>query len=231
MISKSHFMIKRAAAIGYSLGAVCLIVGILLTVFNLPANAASVREEDCKRTKTPAIPTETQVIIPTATNTKDIPPTETPVTPTATHTPVPPDTATATSPIEVLPPVPSETTAPTATTTNVAPEIISPTEQTSTALPETPATPTATDHPRKPRPTATTYAQPVAAWTPSTPATLPPPSAPTQQGQKPALIPQTGADLTSENNTGRLPAGVFLRLGIGLLGLGLVFHGISSKNR
>jgi hypothetical protein len=60
--------------------------------------------------------------------------------------------------------------------------------------------------------------------TPESPATLPPPSGGTTT---PALVPVTGADFSGWGNSAL--AGLLINVGIGMLGLALVFHGLGKR--
>jgi hypothetical protein len=45
----------------------------------------------------------------------------------------------------------------------------------------------------------------------------------------PILIPVTGADLTAHGLAANLYPRLFINLGIGFVGLGLIFHGVSKR--
>jgi hypothetical protein len=161
-----------------------------------------------------------------------------PLPPADTATPTPTqETATPTQ--VVLPPVPTATNTlppveatPTENVTSPAPT------QTPTSTPETPTgiTPTATPTnsvlppvDSGPTPTATPIDEvrpPRPKKTATPPATLPPPSAPTQSGQPPILVPVTGGDLAAGDLQSGLVQSVFMKLGAALLGLALVLHRI-----
>jgi hypothetical protein len=149
----------------------------------------------------------------------DVPPmTETP-TPTAILTETPTATAILTetptgtvsaSTITVTPGSPEPSDTPTPTATGTLPTQ-TPTE-TGTPIVKPPGpSPTPTDVERTP------------------PATLSPPTPPPGALKTPAIIPVTGLDLTYADSKSFLSQNQFLNLGIGFLGLGLVFHGISRK--
>ncbi len=165
-------------------------------------------------------PTGTSTSTSTATATA----TNTPIpTSTATETGVPP-TATETS----VPPTATETTTtvpPTATKTIVPNPVIDTPTPTQSPTTEPPSTPEPTTPPSKPEPSATPTKQS------APPATLPPPTPPTSSTQPSLLIPVTGADfaIAGHGNQSDLTSQLLTNLGIGLLGLALVFHGISSR--
>jgi hypothetical protein len=149
----------------------------------------------------------------------DVPPmTETP-TPTAILTETPTATAILTetptgtvsaSTITVTPGSPEPSDTPTPTATGTLPTQ-TPTE-TGTPIVKPPGpSPTPTDVERTP------------------PATLSPPTPPPGALKTPAIIPVTGLDLAYADSQSFLSQNQFLNLGIGFLGLGLVFHGISRK--
>jgi hypothetical protein len=155
-------------------------------------------------------------------------------------TPIPTETATPAQ--TELPPVSTENPTPTATSTpidNVSPPVGI--TATPTSTPETPtgvtptATPTELVNPpvaNSPTPTSTSEDQgqpPRPRKTPTPPPTLPAPSAATPSGQSSVLIPVTGGDLAALNAQNDLVQGLFLKLGAALLGLALVFHGISIR--
>ncbi|HEX9618236.1 MAG TPA: hypothetical protein VGA03_12560 [Anaerolineales bacterium] len=163
-------------------------------------------------------PVPTDVPPSTDTPTPTDMPSDTP-TPTAilTDTPTPTGTiesatSTATPVTTTLPPGPSDTPTPTATGT----------------LPT--QTPTETEPP------ITTVLPPAQTTTPTEvertpPATLSPPTPPPGAVRTPAIIPVTGLDRVYSDPQSILSQNQFLNLGIGFLGLGLVFHGISRKFR
>jgi hypothetical protein len=155
--------------------------------------------------------TPTATVTATATET----PTETPESPRISPSPSPSSTATLT-PV-VNPPLPPSETA-TATSTAAPPVGPSPSP--------TPTGTTVVNPPQAPSPTPTERERPTKTPTPTTIATLPPPSNPS--GTQPSvLIPVTGADLTKKG-PGGIDQKLFLNLGISLLGLGLILHGIGN---
>lgn len=195
-----------------------------------------------------ATPTNTQA--PTSTNTSPPPaPTSTntspPPPPTATNT-VPPPTFTNTPPPQAPAPTSTNTSPPptatstntslppTATLTNTLPPPTA--TATNTALPPT-ATLTNTSPPELaegpyPGPgTATSTLSPgelatlIALGTRSAPGTVSPPGV----TETPALIPQTGIDFSGGGIQLLYYQRIFYGLGIGLLGLGLVFRSIANK--
>jgi hypothetical protein len=158
-------------------------------------------------------------------------------TPTPTPTDVPPETETptpTTSPTDTPTPTAILTDTPTPTGT-ISAGTPSPTSV-SPGSTDTP-TPTATEASPSQTPTATNTSivnPPVASPTPTDvekkpPATLSPPTPPPGATKTPAIIPVTGLDLVYKNQQPFLTQNQFLNLGIGFLGLGLVFHGISRK--
>lgn len=101
---------------------------------------------------------------------------------------------------------------------------------TNTAVPSG-ITPTATSTPEAPEPTILTP-EPVDTATPTTkpkktqPATLPPPTPYPGSPPPQALIPQTGFELGQASSTLLM---VLLTLGLGAVGLGITFYGISRR--
>jgi len=164
------------------------------------------------------VPTNTPTHTPTntLTNTPTHTPTQTHTntpTSTPTHTPTntPTDTATA-----------SATATSTSTPTNT-PEVATITSTfTSTAEDptDTPVPPTSTNT-NTPRPPTQ-----VVTRTPTLPPTLPPPSVDTPE----VLIPVTGINLNFHDSMNNLQV-IFINLGLSLLGLGMVFHGLSRRIR
>jgi hypothetical protein len=187
-------------------------------------------------TNTPVTPTATNTststptntpVIPTATNTSTSTPTNTPVIPTATNTSTATPTNTAVSPTATATDTPI---GPTATPTSTQ-ETPTPTTTETQQIP----TPTGTDNPQVSTPTPTETSTPpgvestptpTSEVTSTPPATLPPPNEPTRT---PLLVPVTGIDLTRPGglSTGALPS-LFFNLGLLLLGLGLVVHGLGN---
>jgi hypothetical protein len=162
------------------------------------------------RVRTSSLPTDTP--LPTFTPTATVP-SETPIptyTPTATET-TETLTATPTTSITVTPPKPSPT--PTITGT-VLP----------TVLPPEP-----TDTPENPGPSLTPTSIPPSHPTRTPPPTLEPPTPPANTTPGPLLIPVTGADLSGGGSGTAFYSRLLLRMGIGLLGLGLVFQGIAAR--
>jgi hypothetical protein len=146
-------------------------------------------------------------------------PTDVPATPTATEVPA---TPTATLPGAILPPLPSPTNTLQPTVTSETPPTVTPTGNVQPPGP-------GADQPT-PTATATDKSQPPGRRrTPTPPPTLAPPSAPTGGTQPAALIPNTGAELVVLDVRSGLPYQVLLKLGVGLLGLALILHGISKK--
>lgn len=152
--------------------------------------------------------------------------------------PVPAETE---PPAATEPPQPSDTATPTPTST--ATDIVLPPgdTQTPTATATSTQTPTATQTlimppviiTKRPQSTPTTVVLPPAD-TPTTPPTLPPPAAPSGTPVTRQLIPQTGADRPGGEGGSGEPgptSGLFVTLGLGLLGLGLAFHMLSFKRQ
>ena len=175
-----------------------------------------------------SVPTDTPVV----TNT----PTPSPTTPVDTDTPTP----TATLPVPegtTLTPSPTPTFTATATGTTQPPTptstgtpVIEPPESSPTPA----ASPTPTQTPSEISPTGTPVTPSTATPTeePAEPTdipTLPPPSG---LVSTPKLIPVTGADHSLGNLTSPgIYQKMLLNIGIGLLGLGLLFHGLGSRPR
>ena len=195
-------------------------------------------------TDTP-VPTDTDTPTPTEASPTptltEIPPSET-STPTGIFTP-PTATFTATSTATSIPTgtkTPSQTTTPTAsftptvsltptpTATNISP---TPTHAQPSKTPTRP--PIRTEPPRTP--TSTVPAVPELTTTPTstlitlqTPAgTLPPPTPPSDFVQPPIIVPVTGGELASEQAASARFIPIFLNVGIGLLGIGLVGGGMA----
>jgi hypothetical protein len=168
----------------------------------------------------------------TATNTPTQTDTQTP-TNTATNTATPTNTATNTAtPINTA----TNTATPTNTATNTAtptatskPVVIDPVV---TLTPVDTPPPKATDTPVTPPPTnpapAATSTSQVQEANPTKPPTIPPPTMPAGTPTLQILIPVTGADLSSSNPNSGNNFGFFLYLGIWLIGIGMVFHGITT---
>ena len=157
------------------------------------------------------------------------------VAPADTSTPTPTEIPPTATPSEI-PVNPTTSPSPTATATPVIkPPLLPSTTPTATATQGTPVgpsaspTPTGTsvvNPPQEPSPTPIEE-NPTETVAPTTVATLPPPSG----GTHPAvLIPVTGADLTERPVQGNNQK-LFLNLGISLLGLGLIFHGLGNHLR
>jgi hypothetical protein len=156
---------------------------------------------------------------------------------TPTPTTVPPSTETPT-PTEILTdtPTPTETMTDTPTPTGTISAV------TLTPTPVSPGpsnTPTPTDTGALPSQTPTATGTPVVeppepSRTPTEvertpPATLSPPTPPPGASRTPAIIPVTGLDLVYADSQPFFSQNQLLNLGIGFLGLGLVFHGVSRK--
>jgi hypothetical protein len=140
------------------------------------------------------------------------------VTPTATGTATPTDTATPTS-------TATNTATPTETATLVATEPIVTLSPTATSTP-TATNPPSTQPPTNPTPTRTPTNPPLAA-SPTSPPTLAQPTAPAETPQ--ILIPETGLDLSLSNQTSGFSFWMILLLGLGFVGIGLIFNGISTQ--
>ena len=173
-------------------------------------------------TQTILPPTETNM--PSATSTFTPTATGTQPTATATETHLPPVSTSTVRPTH-QPPTPTATR-PTPTATGSPEPTNKPPLPTTTASP-TPRTPvhTRTASPTPDSPVRTRTPAPTASPTP--PATLVPPTPPPGTALPAALIPVTGADLSQ--GTPNLYSRLLLHLGIGLLGLGLVGHGIKTR--
>jgi hypothetical protein len=171
-------------------------------------------------TATQETPTATQGT-PTATQET---PTATQGTPTATQETTTP-TFTPTQPEEFFTPTftptqPEETLTPTVTQTGVVSTatVTPPVEQTPTGTPVVEETPSGPTNTPPPGPTNTP------------PATLPPPPAATQTGGQNLLIPVAGGDMIVRPGLFSSAASeLLMNLGIGFLGLGLVFHGMANQ--
>ena len=160
----------------------------------------------CTITNTYLVKTPTYTPTATPTNTATN-------TPTATNTATPTNTATNT-------PTATNTATPTNTATNTPTATI-----TSTAVATDPIvtlTPTDTQ-------TAITPMEAAPEASPTKPPTIPPPTVaagtPTQQ----ILIPVTGVDHATSGPASGNSYWLFLYLGLGLLGLSMVFHGIATR--
>jgi len=166
--------------------------------------------------------TETPV---TETPVTETPVTETPVTETpVTETPVT-ETPVTETPVTETPVTETPVTETPVTETPVTETPVTETPITETPVTETPVTtevpatteaPTATDPPTTKTPTEEIR-------TPTPPPTL---AKPTSIGTSQVLIPQTGLDLS---NQGGIGFWLILFMGIGLVGTGLVFQGVSSQ--
>lgn len=151
-------------------------------------------------------PTKTSTSTPTQTDT------QTP-TNTATNTATPTNTATNTS-------------TPTATLTPVAIDPVVTLTPVDTLPPKATDTPV-TPPPTNPPPVATSTSQ-VPEANPTKPPTIPPPTIPAGTPTPQILIPVTGVDFTYSNPNSGSNFGFFLYLGIWLIGIGMVFHGIAT---
>jgi len=103
---------------------------------------------------------------------------------------------------------------------------VTPTDPPVTETPVTPTDPPVTETPvtpTEPPPTTTTPTQEVR--TPTPPPTLPQPTSPAETSQ--VLIPETGIDLSSQGSG--ISLWLIFFLGLGLVGTGLVFQGITSQ--
>jgi hypothetical protein len=161
---------------------------------------------------------------PTPTDVTPTEPTPTDVTPTE---PTPTDvTPTEPTPTDVTPtePTPTDPTPTDPTPTDVTPTEPTPTDPTPTD--PTPTDPTPTDATPTDSPETVTPTEPV--QTPSPPPPLSPPDSP---GSTPelVLIPETGVDLSSPSHYFVSNSWMVLFLGMGFVGIGLVFHGISTR--
>ena len=135
-------------------------------------------------------------------------------TPTQTGTPTPTNTAT-------------NTATPTATLTKVAidpEETITPTNTQLPTATNTPVTPTLTNPP--PPATSTVQAHDPS---PTKPPTIPPPTLPPGTPTQEILIPVTGVDFSLSNQNSGSNFMFYIYLGIWLLGIGMVFHGIANR--
>jgi hypothetical protein len=135
-----------------------------------------------------------------------VPPTATPTAPPPSPTQTQPVfTPTSTLPVE------TPTATPDSTTT------FEPPNDTPTATP-TGNTPTPTEEHSRPRKSPTPL-----------PPTLAPPTPPPGTARPPALVPVTGGDPSAPSGPLAQHRGVLMTVGISLLGLGLIFHGISRR--
>ena len=166
-------------------------------------------------TNTP-VPTDTNTPMPTATpaDTSTPAPSETPAaTETPNETPLTPSpTFTQTTPGTPQPPVPTSTGTPVIEPPepSATPSVTPPTE---TSVPIPTATQVSTEEP--PEPTKVS--------------TLPPPEPPSGATSVPKLIPVTGAGLRHGGlSLPEIYQRILLNIGIGLLGLGLLFHGLGN---
>jgi hypothetical protein len=173
---------------------------------------------------------------PTDPTPTDVTPTEpTPTDPTPTDpTPTEP-TPTEPTPTEPTPtdPTPTDPTPTDPTPTDPTPTDVTPTEPTATDPAETvtPTEPTPTD-PTPTDPTATDPAETEtpteSVSTPTPPPTLSPPTPPAGTPEL-ILIPETGVDLSIANDYFFSDPWMILVLGLGFVGIGLVFHGVSNQ--
>jgi hypothetical protein len=134
-------------------------------------------------------------------------------------------------------PTPTDTATNTATSTNTATNTATPTETATIVVTDPVVTLTPTDTPvptaTDPAPTQTptdlpptnTPTQPVTAASPTPPPTLPPPA----ETPELILIPETGVDLSFVDIDNRIL--VIFFLGVGFLGIGLVFQGFSIRRK
>lgn len=199
------------------------------------------------------VPTNTPVVVPSDTPTLVVTDTSTPTEPVVTDTATPTETIVTATPTE--PVVATDT--PTPTSTEATPQGVTPTvTDTPTVTPTSPQgatatfTPTPTSTPRTPQgatPTFTNTPARVVTVTPTRVIVTPSGVTPTEPivvtGSTPvstvpapdttqtpsALIAVTGADLTHPIGPINLHQKAFVDTGIVLLGLALVFHGISLK--
>ncbi len=168
--------------------------------------------------------TATLTVTPTSTQTDTPTPsdTPTPTTPPPTTT-TPTITPTGTRPTDTATPTPTDTLTPTATATPTSTPTDTPTA-TPTDTPTVTPTATPTDTPSTPPAPPTT---PAPTSTPRRDRTNTPIPSPPAEGTPPALIPVTGMDLGLNAITPRL----LQNLGLGLLALGMVLHGIALRKR
>jgi hypothetical protein len=209
-----------------------------------PTNTSIPPSPTPTNTSVPPSPTPTNTSVPpspTPTYTETpIPATETP-TNTPTNTLIPTETGvpgTSTPTVTGTPPTPTMTDTPTSTSTATS-TATSTSTGTSTPLatvtgnPTSTATATATSTATSTFTPTTTQTQIVATVTgvgptdtPESPATLPPPSSGVTT---PALVPVTGADLSTPVNQGSVVAGLLINIGLGMIGLALVSHGLGKR--
>jgi hypothetical protein len=189
-----------------------------------PKTPTATQETPTATQETPTATQETPTATPVTPTATQETPTATQVTPTATQeTPTP--TFTPTQPEEFFTPTftptqPEETLTPTLTQTGVVSTatVTPPVEQTPTGTPVVEETPSGPTNTPPPDPTNTP------------PATLPPPPAATQTGGQNLLIPVAGGDMIVRPGLFSSAASeLLMNLGIGFLGLGLVFHGIANQ--
>ena len=144
---------------------------------------------------------------------------------TATNTATPTNTATNTA-TPTYTATNTATSTPTATSTQV---VIDPVV---TVTPTDTQTPTVTDTPVTPPPTnpppAATPTDQVPEVNPTKPPTIPPPTIPAGTPTPQILIPVTGADQSIPNQNSGSNFWFFISLGIWLIGIGMVFHGIAT---
>lgn len=191
------------------------------TLTNTPTNTPTATATNTPTSTPTSTPTNTPTNTPTATptntptNTPTSTPSNTPVPGASlTPTPLPSETPTPTNtpvPTEV-PPTATNTPLPTATNTPVP-----------TSVPPTSVPPTATPTNRPNNPSSPT-STPVPNVGSTTVATLPPPATAVGSATQ-MLLPITGPDASAPVQRSDAESTLFFNLGIGLLGLGLVFHG------
>jgi hypothetical protein len=153
----------------------------------------------------------------------EVTPTEpTPTDPTPTDpTPTEP-TPTEPTPTDPTPTDSTPTDSPETVTPTDPPETVTPTDPAETEIPtDSPETVTPTDPPKTVTPT-----EPVR--TPTPPPTLSQPT-PQKTDSPLILIPVTGVDLSSSNQIYNKIPWMFLFMGVGFLGISMIFHGISTK--
>jgi hypothetical protein len=101
-----------------------------------------------------------------------------------------------------------------------------------TVTPADTPTPKVTDTPVTPPPTnpppAATPTEQVPEANPTNPPTIPPPTIPAGTPTPQILIPVTGVDLSYSNPNSGSNFGFYISLGIWLIGIGMVFHGIAT---
>ena len=120
----------------------------------------------------------------------------------------------------------TNTPTPTSTSTLVAIDPIVTVTPTDTQLPtvtDTPVTPPPTNPPPAANPT-----DQIPEAIPTKPPTIPPPTLPAGTPTQPILIPVTGVDLSHPNQNPGSNFMFYIYLGIWLLGIGMVFHGVAN---